>query len=361
MPKILFIAAHRLDRNPSQRYRFEQYLSFFEANGFSCELSNIISEKDDKIFYNSGNLLKKAGIVWKGILIRLKDVRRANEFDLIFIHREALMLGSTYFEKRFNKSKAKVIFDFDDAIWMLDTSAGNSKWKFLKSDAKTGKNIAYSDAVIAGNSFLANYALTFNKNVHIIPTTVDTEIFKLKNVKEKSTSICIGWSGSPTTIKHFEHLLGVLKKIKEKYGDKIHFSVMGDGNYSNPELGIQGIPWQSEKEVEEISRFDIGIMPLPNDAWSKGKCGLKGLTYMSLEVPTIMSAVGVNSEIIQDGENGFLASSEEEWIEKLSLLIESEELRQKIGKAGRKTVVESYSVLANQEKYLSLFKELLNK
>jgi glycosyltransferase involved in cell wall biosynthesis len=359
MPKILFIAAHRLDRNPSQRYRFEQYLSFFEANGFSCELSNIISEKDDNVFYNTGNLLKKAGIVWKGISIRLNDVRRANDFDIIFIHREALMLGSTYFEKRFSKSKAKVIFDFDDAIWMLDTSAGNSKWKFLKSDAKTGKNSAYSDAVIAGNSFLANYALMFNKNVNIIPTTVDSEIFKQKKTLDKSTSICIGWSGSPTTIKHFEHLLGGLKKIKDKYGKSIHFSVMGDGNYSNLELGIQGIAWQSDTEVEIISHFDIGIMPLPNDEWSKGKCGLKGLTYMSLEIPTIMSAVGVNSEIIQDGENGFLANSEEEWVEKLSLLIESEELRHKIGKAGRKTVVEKYSVLANQEKYLDLFKQLI--
>jgi hypothetical protein len=122
MSKVLFIAAHRLDRNPSQRYRFEQYLSFFKTNGFSCELSFLIDEKADKIFYKPGNLLKKARIVWKGILIKFKDVRRANDFDIIFIHREAFMLGSTFFEKRFSRSKAKVIFDFDDAIWMLDTS-----------------------------------------------------------------------------------------------------------------------------------------------------------------------------------------------------------------------------------------------
>jgi glycosyltransferase involved in cell wall biosynthesis len=359
MPKILFIAPHRLDRNPSQRYRFEQYLSYFNEMGYGWEISYIINKKADAILYTPGNYLKKAMLVWKAIKIRWRDVQRAHEFDIVFIHREAFMLGSTFFEKRFSRSTAKVIFDFDDAIWMLDTSAANSKLKFLKSNTKTSKNIAYSDAVIAGNSFLANYALRYNKNVHIIPTTVDTEMFKQKNTNEKSSSICIGWSGSPTTVKHFEHLLGALKKIKEKYGEKVHFSLMGDENYENSELNIQGIAWSSDMEVPVIAQFDIGIMPLPNDEWSKGKCGLKGLTYMALEIPTIMSAVGVNTEIIQDGENGFLSGSEEEWVEKLSLLIESEELRQKIGKAGRKTVEERYSVEANKEKYLQIFQGLL--
>ena len=136
---------------------------------------------------------------------------------------------------------------------------------------------------------------------------------------------------------------------------------MGDPDYINEELGITGILWSSNTEVKILESFDIGIMPLPNDEWVKGKCGLKGLSYMSLEVPTIMSAVGVNTEIITDGINGYLADSDEEWIEKLSRLIDSYELRRKFGLAGRKTVEEKYSFEAQKNNYLDSFNELLKR
>jgi glycosyltransferase involved in cell wall biosynthesis len=124
-------------------------------------------------------------------------------------------------------------------------------------------------------------------------------------------------------------------------------------------LDIQVIKWNLNTEIDDLSEIDIGIMPLPDDEWSKGKCGFKGLQYMAMEIPTVMSAVGVNKEIIEDGSNGFLASTENEWIEKLSLLIESKELRNKFGVNGRKTVVEKYSVYSQKQRYLDDFSELL--
>lgn len=145
--------------------------------------------------------------------------------------------------------------------------------------------------------------------------------------KHKSDKITIGWSGSITTIKHFEFALPVLRKLKEKYGDRLRFKVIGDASYTNEELGIKGIGWKREDEVKELSEFDIGVMPLPDDEWANGKCGLKGLQYMALEIPTIMSPVGVNTEIIKDGKNGFLASEINEWLEKTSRLIENSDLR----------------------------------
>jgi len=117
--------------------------------------------------------------------------------------------------------------------------------------------------------------------------------------------------------------------------------------------------WNCDSEIEDLSEIDIGIMPLPDDEWAKGKCGFKGLQYMAMEIPTVMSAVGVNREIIEEGVNGFLASTEEEWIDKLSLLIESEELRRNIGMEGRKTVIEKYSVDSQKQRYLEYFNELL--
>jgi glycosyltransferase involved in cell wall biosynthesis len=361
MPTILFIVAHRPNRSPSQRYRFEQYLDFFKTNGYDYEFSYIINEEDDKIFYAPGNLFKKFAIIARSIIQRSKDVYRANNFDIVFVQREALMIGSPFFEKRFSKSNAKLIFDFDDSLWLMDTSNANKKWEWLKSKTKTRQIISYAHLVLAGNEYLANFAKQTNSNVVVIPTTIDTQKAYRKTPYADTDSICIGWSGSVTTIKHFEEATPFLKTIKQRFGDKVYFKVMGDPNYTNSELGIKGLPWSSETENDILASFDIGIMPLPDDQWVKGKCGLKGLSYMALEVPTIMSAVGVNTSIIQDGENGFLASTEDEWITKLSALIESFELRQKLGKNGKQTVEEYYSVKSQQDKYIDCFNEVLKR
>jgi glycosyltransferase involved in cell wall biosynthesis len=359
--KILFIASHRKDRSPGQRYRFEQYFDFLQQNGYDCELAFFLTEADDSVFYSPGNILKKFFITIRSAKKRMRDVRRASQFDIVFIQREAFMTGSTFFEKGFRRSSAKIVFDFDDSIWLLDTSNANRMWQWMKSARKTSQLIALSDQVFAGNRYLADYANRFNKNVKIIPTTIDTTIFHRKYEYENKSTVCIGWSGSHTTIKHFEAAIPVLKKLKDKYGERICFKVMGDPHYENKVLGIAGIPWSSATEVAVISSFDIGIMPLPDDQWVKGKCGLKGLSYMALEVPTVMSAIGVNPEIINDGVSGFLATTEEEWVNKISQLIESFELRKKMGISGRETIVSRYSVESQKNNYLNTFNELLKR
>lgn len=365
MPKILIIADHRLNRSPSQRYRFEQYLDYFKSQGFDWELSEIITENDDKVFYAPGNYMAKAWILLKSIFIRFKDLQRAKNFDIIFIQREALLLGSSYFEKQFFK-KHKVIFDFDDSIWLLDTSPENKKFEFLKNPDKTKINIGHAHAVIAGNQFLANYAKQFNKNTIVIPTTIDTEFHIPKpelrgfgSAQPDKEKIVIGWSGSISTIKHFEMAISALKQIQNKYPNKIEIHVIGQGSYSHPEINVISKNWSSKTEVDDLNCFDIGIMPLPNDEWVKGKCGLKGLSYMACGVATVMSNVGVNSDIIEHGKNGFLAETEQEWVNCLSLLIENSDLRHKIGEAGRETVVKNYSVNAHKDTYVSVLKSLI--
>ncbi len=361
MTKVLFITSHRAGRTPGQRFRFEQYFDYLNQNGYQCNLSYIVSEKDDKILYNKGHYFSKFLILLNAISTRRKDVRRANDYGIIFLHREALLLGSTYFEKQFRKSKAKIIFDFDDSIFLADTSDANKMFEFLKNPGKISRIIAMSDMVFAGNKYLADYAAPYNKNVKIVPTTIDMEEYKKIPQQGSNGKVCIGWTGSITTIKHFEFAVPILKKIKDKYGDKVQIKVIGDEKYENKALGIKGMAWKKENEIQELSTFDIGIMPLPNDDWSKGKCGLKGLQYMALEIPPIMSPVGVNSEIIKDGTNGYLADTQDEWVNKISQLVESKELREKMGKEARKTVLEKYSTEAQKGNYLKFFNELLKK
>jgi glycosyltransferase involved in cell wall biosynthesis len=243
---------------------------------------------------------------------------------------------------------------------MLDTSDANKNFEWLKNPQKTACIIAMSDLVIAGNRYLADYACKHNSRVVVIPTTINTREHRKSDIVKKNNSICIGWSGSITTIKHFGQVVPVLKKIKHKYGDRVRFKVIGDESYVNEELGIKGIAWNLQDEVKELSELDIGLMPLPHDEWAKGKCGLKALLYMAMEIPAVISPVGVNGEIIRDGSNGFLAAKEVEWEQKISRLVESKELRESLGRAGRKTVEEKYSVEVNRSKYLECFRTVLN-
>lgn len=357
MPSILFVCLHRPDRSPSQRFRFEQYLDFLSENGYEVRFSFLLNAKDDKLFYAPGHYFSKFIILWKSFWKRVKEAFIHKPADIVFVQRECFMLGTSWFERRFAK-RSKLIFDFDDSIWLQNVSAANKKLSFLKNAGKTKDIISVAHLVIPGNQYLADYALQYNGHVSIIPTTIDTNQYTPKPVAD-SNPVVIGWSGSFTTIQHFEFALEPLRQIKARYGNKVSFVVIGDGNYRNDELGINGKPWVAATELQDLHLMDIGIMPLPDDEWAKGKCGLKGLQYMAAGIPTIMSPVGVNAEIIRDGENGFLASTTEEWVDKLSRLIDSAELRKKLSISGRKTVEEKYSIEANKHKYLEAMSKVM--
>lgn len=348
---------HRPDRSPSQRYRFEQFQSYLEQSDFEFDYFYLIREQDDKKFYGGGNYFAKISILIRSVFKLFFKSFTASKYDLIFVQREAFMLGTVIFERIFAR-KSKMIFDFDDAIWLQNVSEGNKALAFLKDAKKTAKLIALSDMIFAGNSYLADYAKQYNKNTKLVPTVVDTDNYS-RIAQAPKSAICIGWSGSFSTIPYFEDALPALRQINAKYGDKVYFKVIGDPNYHNEELRIKGVAWKSETEVLELSEIDIGIMPLPNDAWTKGKCALKGLLYMSLGQPAVLSDVGVNSEVIQDGINGYLVTSTEDWVNKLSILIEDEALRIEMGKKGRETVVERYSVRSQNNNYVNFFNEAI--
>jgi glycosyltransferase involved in cell wall biosynthesis len=360
--KALFIVQHRFNRAPGQRYRCEQYIKYLEANGFDCTYSPLIVRvEEDFALYNSQNLFDKAKIFIRGFWRRLNDVWMANRFDIIFIYREAFMTGSVFFERLFRRNNAKIILDFDDAVWLHSVSEVNKSLQWLKRPEKIKDIIALSDLVITGNSYLADYAKQYNRNVVVFPSTIDLDFYKipLKEQADSNNQVIIGWSGSHTTVEHFEIILPVLQILKKKFGSRIQFAVYGDPNYKNNELDIQGTAWSYDSEVATISSFDIGIMPLPNDNWSKGKCAMKGLQYMGLGVPAVLASIGMNKDVIEDGVNGFLASNEDEWIDKLTLLIESKELRKQIGSAGRKTIEQRFSSQALSPVYLNIFQTIL--
>lgn len=289
--------------------------------------------------------------------MRFWHVLKSLSYDWVFIHRECAPIGPPVFEfiiaKVFGK---KIIYDFDDAIWLPNTSQENKLAGWLKFHGKVKSICKWSYRVSCGNEWLADFARQFNSQVVVNPTTIDTE--KLHNpklfLKKSNEKIVIGWTGTHSTLLYLTPLIPVLQSLEKKY--PITVRVISN---KNPELPLQYfefIPWKKETEMQDLISFDIGLMPLTEDSWSNGKCGFKALQYMALEIACIASPVGVNTTIISDGLNGFLCSSNAEWEQTLERLIQNTELRKKVGTIGRQTVVERFSVSSNSSVFLSLTK-----
>jgi len=356
--KVLFIVPYPVGIAPNQRFRYEQYLDVLSSNNIEYAIRPFASARLYKILYKQGYFFEKFIHTFLGIFYRIWNVIEAFNFDIIYISREAFPYGPAFFEWLLARWGKPMIFDFDDSIYLPDASSANRIFTFLKHSNKTAKAIKLCKYVTPGNKFLANYADKHNKNFKIIPTTVDTQLYKPKR-KSGNKEIIIGWSGSPTTVKFLNLLKGVFVTVSKKYPN-VKFKIYGSTDFSIPGVALEATNWSLDTEINELQSFDIGIMPLPDDEWARGKCGFKALLYMAFGIPAVCSPVGVNTEIIQDGVNGFLALTEQEWIEKLSRLIEDVELRYQLGDRGRKTVEERYSKQTNANKYLDVFTAACN-
>lgn len=350
---VLFIVPYPT-QGPSNRFRVEQYFPYLKHNNIDYSISSLQSETLYRILYKKGHYTSKSYHLICGVWRRLLDLFSSNRYDIVFIHREAFPIGNMIIERLFNKLNGNIIYDFDDSIFL--PRGNNIFFKFIKRSTNIEKIIRLSRHVIAGNDYLKNYALQFNKNVTVIPTSIDTQVYKPPQNKTITDKVIIGWIGSRTTIKYLKILRGVFKKLLSTFKN-IEMKIIG-GEYKTQDPRITNQRWSLETELSDLQSFDIGIMPMYDNEWAKGKCAFKIIQYMAVGIPAIASSVGMNVEVIQNGVNGFLISSEEEWFEKLSILIENPELRQKLGKAGKNTVEQRYSLMVNAPKFIEVLKSV---
>lgn len=354
--KVLFWVPYPTE-GASNRYRVEQYLPYLRESGINFSVHPFWSSSAFWVLYKRGNYFRKTHFFLCGILSRILDLLQIFRYDVIFIHREACPMGGAFFENILNWLKKPFIFDFDDAIFLPSSSKSNSFIEKFRKPSNVAEIIRKSRYIIAGNSYLADFASRYNNCISVIPTAIDTDKYYPVGHKKSNNKVVIGWVGSVTTAEFLAMLRGVFIKLSTKFRN-IEFKIIG-GNFSIHGLNnVISRPWSLDGEINDLRYFDIGIMPMPDNQWTKGKCGFKAILYMSMAIPCICSPVGVNNEIITDGVNGFLADSDEEWIEKLSLLIEDPELRYKIGLEGRKTVEETYSVKKNALKFIEVIQRV---
>lgn len=355
--RVLALMPALYDTSPGQRYRLEQWEPLLRERGVEITFASFEDEDLHALLYKRGMMRKKLQLVTRGLGRRLSLVRKVKQYDLVYILREAALLGPPVFERLIAQSGVPIVFDFDDAIFVSYRSPSNGYLSYLKFASKTKTICRIASHVMVGNPYLAEYARQVNQRVTVIPTTIDTEKYRVPERREKSGPPVIGWTGSYSTVQHLDTMRGALKKLAEQ--ESFRLRVIGTPAYDCPPVDVEALPWRAATELQDLSEIDIGMMPLPDDRWSKGKCGLKALQFMALGIPTICSPVGVNTDIIQDDQNGFIAATEDEWVEKLGRLLRSAELRQRLGQAGRATVEEQYSAITQTPRVYEIFKSVL--
>lgn len=358
--KILALATNSRE-GASTRYRILQWVPALRQAGIHLDLHAFFPPDSSEILYRPGKRLWKLRVFLRGMIERYAHLRQAaKRYDALLIHREMFPLGLRIFFKRLRNFSGPIIYDYDDAMFLRQRQ---DRWvlRRLERPETVREVISISRWVLAGNDYLAAYAQQYNPNVTVLPTSIDTNLFRpLDRTREgaKTEKCVIGWIGSHSTTKYLLTLEPVFKRIAGSC--PFTLKVVGAREPVRiPGVEIINRPWSLEREIEEFQTCDIGVYPLPNDGWGKGKCGFKAIQFMAVGVPVVAAAVGVNKEIVQEGTNGFLASSIDEWCDKISILLTNKCLRGDFGLAARQAAQEKYSLDANAPKLLKVLNDVL--
>jgi glycosyltransferase involved in cell wall biosynthesis len=339
--RVCALVPYPPDTTPSQRFRLEQWAPDLDAAGIHVDLVPFADDALMNLLHKPGRRIAKALSGAAAFWRRLRRMALLPGYDAVVIHRTVCLAGPAVLERVIARLGRPVVFDFDDAIYLLHTTAANRAIGWLKFPGKTATLCRISSHVVVANAELAAYARRYNPRVSIVPSSVDTDRYRPLQRAAAQGPLVIGWTGSSTSQAYIEMFGPVLRELLSRRPVALHV-------HSDREPVMPGIPfvwhkWSPDNEVDVLSRFDIGIMPMPDDAWARGKSAMKALLYMAMGIPVVCSSVGTNREVVRHGENGLLAATAEEWLTGLEMLIDDAALRKRLGAAGRSTVVERYS------------------
>lgn len=361
MPSILFLTAYPVG-DASCRYRIHQFIPHLEAAGYRCTVSSFATEQLFRNLQGKGRLVQKA---WETISCgrrRLVGLRSLSGFEFVVIHREAFPFFQPVVEHWVIRRHPNVIFSFDDAIYAghEDTSRLSHPILYkLKHRSGYDEVIRNSMHVIAGNHILREYAMHLNSRVDVIPTVVDTRQYHMTVRRQDDYGpVTIGWIGSRSTAPYLSIVEPALRRIAKIYEGKVRFRFVGCLDYMLGVAGETSSPFILERELEDLQSFDIGLMPLPDSEWTRGKCAFKAIQYMATGVVTVASPVGVTTDLIQHNVDGLLASSSDDWFVALERLVLDGVLRQRLAIAARQVIEQSYSLDKWGPRMVALFDRL---
>jgi glycosyltransferase involved in cell wall biosynthesis len=325
----------------SNRLRVEQYAPALRNDGIELVISPFLDDAGYAVLYRPGHTVPKIAAVVKGFIRRARDLARARRFDLVLVHREATLIGPPLVERALDRIGVPYLYDFDDAIFVVAPYAANRGWNRLRPPSRIAEIARRAAVVVTGNDYLAEWARRQNARVVILPTPVDTDRHTPSATAHPAAPLVIGWVGSPTTAPYLRLLDEPLRRLGQERS--IVVRVIG-GAYEHATVPVELQPYRLADEPAQVASFDIGVLPEPDDQWTRGKGAFKALLYMASAVPVVASRVGVNPDVVAEGEAGFNVDGPDEWLEALRRLAGDADLRRRMGAAGRARAVERYSV-----------------
>jgi len=343
--KVLFLTQAG-ELGPSSRYRVYQLLPWLQKLGITGDVSPATDDALYRSLYlDSGTRGSRRAAFQATWRQRNAVLLRLNEFDAVFVQKGVFPGLFSGFEKKI-AARRPLVFDFDDAIW-LPRVGGSRVLRWLHRETAVQDILRRATAVIAGNDFLAEYAARFNRSVTVVPSSISVDTYPKSNASD-----IIGWIGSRTTLPYLKPLKPTFDALRTKP------RIIASGDAAQLGFDVDFRPWRLETELQELSHIGIGIAPLPDTPWERGKCGVKILQYMACGIPVVASPVGVNKNIITHGVNGFLATTPDEWTTALRTLIADPQLRQRLGAAGHETVNTRFHVQRAAEAVASVLRSL---
>lgn len=329
------------------RYRLVQFVAPLAEHGIELIVRPFLEPQTFADLYKREAALQNALGLLKAAVRRVRDLIEAVNVDLILIQREAMMFGPPVIEWTMTKVlRRPLVLDLDDATYVRYVSPTYGRIaSALKWFSKTDDLIAWSSLVICGNRHIADYVSSKGKSKIIIPTVVDLEKFRPRSrSKRVDDKIVVGWIGTHSTFPYLESIFPVLGELARCY--KFRLKVIGSGRakIEIPGVEVENCEWALEREVEDLQSFDVGLYPIVNDAWAVGKSGFKAIQYMSVGVPYVVSPVGACAEIGEPGVTHLCATTGKQWYDALARLITDEELRRRMGEAGRAHAEKHYAL-----------------
>jgi glycosyltransferase involved in cell wall biosynthesis len=339
--KVLAWVPYPLGVAPGQRYRIEQWSPYLRELGIDVTFQPFATPGLARALYQPGRWLAKGVGMAGGVLRRLSEALQAGEYDAVLLQREGSLIGPAWSERLLRSRQPAIVYDFDDAIYLPYVSPTNRYLSYLKFPWKTRALCRMAAAVVAGNDHLAEYASRYNDRVSVVPSTVSLREYRPRPEPARERVPVVGWTGSHSSLPYLSLARRPLQELRKRREFRV--LIIGVEEYEIPGVEVECRPWSAESEVRDLWDMDVGIMPLPDEPWARGKCGMKAIQYMGVGIPALVSPVGANREIVADGITGMHAAAESDWVERLDLLLTDAELRHRLGRAAREAVRLRYS------------------
>lgn len=352
--RILCLVPNQLGYSPGQRGSIELWEKVLAPEGIHLEFAPFENDELRKVLYFSGRNAKKAYEMARGYLERLRLLRELDRFDAVFVYREAALIGPALLERLVARKKP-IIYQLDDPLFVPYKSQYNGYFSHLKFFGKIKRIIEMSKVVMVNSTGIRQFAESYNKNIWQVPSLVDTSKFEYRPFSETPERVCVGWSGSPTTLKNLKLVEVPLRNISQKRICDLHF--IGGTDIVLRDVDFSSQMWNSETEVEDLRKIQIGLVPLASDnPWNPYKFIMKTAQYMALGIVPVGTPIASNLEVIRHGENGFLAKDDADWEKYLSLLVIDHKLRNQMSAVCAKDALEKYSLKAKTPLIVDAFR-----